>query len=134
MTTEADRRNTPNGKCSTMVHPSAVGSTWNKKSKDENDAHEAPGRTISSSKNGPDSRSHRLGMASGDADLSNLSNRSNEWASGKDNVSNLLITFFFKYPSFFASFYIARFIIYVDFSPSLCLVGQKTFSIENHFP
>lgn len=79
---DTQRRNTGN---STMVHPSAAGSSWNKKAQDDNDSHHVPGRTTSSSKNGPDSRPQKLAMANGDADLSNSSYRRDDWSSSKDS-------------------------------------------------
>ncbi|KAK9740649.1 hypothetical protein RND81_03G051000 [Saponaria officinalis] len=63
---------------SSMVHPSAVGSSWNKKARDD-DSHLASGRMRS------DSRSRKFGLANGVLDLSNLSCRRNDWAVSKDN-------------------------------------------------
>ncbi|KAL2894292.1 hypothetical protein RDABS01_010201 [Bienertia sinuspersici] len=83
-TVDAQRGNMDNG-CSTMIHPSAAGSSWNKKHKDDIDTHQVPGRTNSGSKNGPDSRSQKLALTHGEPDLSNLSYRQDDWISSKDN-------------------------------------------------
>lgn len=72
-----------------MVHPSSIGASWNKKAKDENDFHHAPGKTRSSYKNGPESRSLKPVMAPAESDLSNMSYGRDDWASSKENVSNL---------------------------------------------
>ncbi|XP_074264137.1 putative serine/threonine-protein kinase At1g54610 [Silene latifolia] len=63
---------------SSMVHPSAVGSSWNKKARDD-DSHLTSGRIRS------DSRSQKSGLANGVSDLSNLSSRRDDWAVSKDN-------------------------------------------------
>ncbi|XP_021714760.1 probable serine/threonine-protein kinase At1g54610 [Chenopodium quinoa] len=82
-TVDAQTRNTANGlsHCSSMVHPSAVGSAWNRKAKDENDAHQAPGRAYSASKDRPDSRSQKHAVTPDRAD----SYTRDDWPSGKDN-------------------------------------------------
>ncbi|CAO2834189.1 unnamed protein product [Amaranthus hypochondriacus] len=86
-TVDAQRRNTGNGlsHCTTMVHPSSIGASWNKKAKDENDFHHAPGKTRSSYKNGPESRSLKPVMAPAESDLSNMSYGRDDWASSKEN-------------------------------------------------
>lgn len=68
-TVDTHRRNSENGlaQCSSMVHPSAVGSSWSRK------------------ENGSDSKYQQSTTAQGVADLSNLSYRRDDWASGKDN-------------------------------------------------
>ncbi|KAK9748643.1 hypothetical protein RND81_02G071600 [Saponaria officinalis] len=85
-TVETHRRNSANdvAHSNSMVHPSAMGSSWNKKSRDD-DTHMVTGRTQSASRNGLDSRSQKSGLANGAADLSNLSTRRDDWAIGKEN-------------------------------------------------
>ncbi|KAL9244194.1 hypothetical protein vseg_017996 [Gypsophila vaccaria] len=85
-TVETHRRNSANdvAHSSSMVHPSAMGSSWNKKS-GVDDTHMATGRTQSASRNGLDSRSQKSGLANGAADLSNMSTRRDDWAIGKEN-------------------------------------------------
>ncbi|KAL9236987.1 hypothetical protein vseg_011585 [Gypsophila vaccaria] len=79
-TVEVNKRKSVNDSShsSSMVHPRASGSSWNRKVRDD-DSHLTSGRMRT------DSRSQKCGLANGVFDVSNLSSRRDDWAVGKDN-------------------------------------------------